>query len=288
MKGPITSALCTLAYAGAAIAQSFPTCQIADRVEVPPWEIHAGYSCPEDVQTPKPEAVDVAMIEGGGGLMFLQTGIGEVDLTGGYSFWEILDDAGIDLPARLGSVYLRPSLTIRTSGGTSYRAEAWPGFYSEIQDVGSDDIYVPFCLSVIQSFNPSFSGLLGVQVSPGFQRTYDPRLGVRVAPSESAFIDIMYPESRIVWSSYDGWELQVGVKIDQPEEFSLPEDDLRKAIIYTETRTYVAIVQPLVSGLRMVYRAGVASGRSYDFEQGYGDVDQDSGYVLSIGLTGSL
>lgn len=272
-----------------AIAQGdYPICQIMDRVETPAWEVRAGYLTEEEIDQPTADKSGVISIEGGGGIAYFQTGLGDFDITGDYSLWHFTSSGGIDLPDQVGSATLQLTHTLRSWAGQGLRIDLRPGFYGDPGDAGSDDLFIPFGVAGISTINPQLSTLLGLNIYPDFDRVADPVFGLRYAPNESLMVDAMYPHSRLVLVTSGGWEFELGVRILRQLEFQLEEDDPRERLIIEESRAYVGMVQPLPSGLNLTYRLEHVFGRSIGFDSNFPESDQDSGISVSVGLMGSL
>ena len=278
-----------LGLAGQIYAQgNYPFCQILDRTDIPPWELHAGYVTREEVSEPGGDDLGIFEMKGRGGLAYYRTGYGDFDITSQFDIFAFMGDGGIDLPDQVASLNLNGSYIRRNEQGQAMKLDVAPGIYSDIEDLSADDFFVPMTLSGIQALNPQISGLLGIAVYPGFEREFDPRFGIRWVPSDSVAIDLMYPESKVTISPALGWDVYAGVKIHSFAQYQLEEDDEREALTYEETRFYVGLNQPYTDTVRIQYQIGIVSERSLDFVHQSDEMDVDDGYFLSIGLSGML
>lgn len=280
------SLLLCIALPASAFAQgSYPFCQILDRVESPPWEVHFGYTAEAEVQNTR-DKFGMARLDGGGALGYFRTGIGDFDIGGSYELIAFSSDGGLDLPDALGSASLNGRYVWRNPEGQAFRLSASPGFRSDMKEITTDALFIPLEFMAIQSFSPEISGQIGVAVFPWYEELFDPRFGIRWAPDESLVLDFMYPESKIVFSPRDGWDLYAGVRVDNTAEWKL--DDRRDHILLDETRAFIGVNQPLSQDVRLMYQAGYVFNREVDFKDVQGETDVDDALFLRVGIGGSL
>jgi hypothetical protein len=277
-----------VAAATAHAQQNFPYCQILDRVDEPAWQAHVEYVAGADVDDPQGDDFSVTSLRGGGGLYYWRTGAGDVDLSGHYLVSWLSDDGGIGLPDQVADVHVDAAYVWRRWDGSAVRFTASPGVYSDLKDPGFSDVFVPFEVVGVQAFNDRLSGLLGVAIYPGFDRHFDPRFGVRYAVDDAWSVDVMYPESRVLYRPSAGWEVYAGIRNEAVAEFNLDSDDDRDSFQYDETRVYAGVHAPLGDLLRIMVRAGWALNRTADFGRGQPARDVDDAMFLSAGVGGAL
>jgi hypothetical protein len=270
-----------------ALAQgNYPFCQILDRVDAPPWEVHGGYLTSADVDEEGGDDFGILGVEGGGGLAYFQTGYGDIDLTGSYEVQAFTADGGIGLPDHLGAVALNGAYIWRNPDGRAVKVTASPGFRSDLEEMTSEAFYIPISFSVIRSFSPVLSGYIGVAVYPWYEQYFDPRFGIRWAIHESLLLDLMYPESKLSLSPEDGWDMYAGLRINNMPQWTIEDD--RESIMIDETRAYVGVNHPVTSELRMMYQVGLVFNRSVDFAKEQEESNVDDAFYVRVGVGGAL
>lgn len=273
--------------AQASAQTTYPYCQIVDGTEIPAWIAAADYTASSRVEGDGGKDVAVWHIGGGGGLYYLRTEYGDVDFTGWYDIWAWDGSGGINLPDQTAALRLRADYTYRTMAGTALRVGLKPGFYGDLGEVSFDSFFLPFEVLAIQSFNPQISGAIGIAVYPGFDRVFDPRFGVRIAPVEEMRVDVMYPESRVTYRPAI-WEVYAGVRHEAVNEFRLEEDDPRDLFGVRETRAYVGGAWPVNDVVRMLAEIGMAFNREFDFKNRAPSRDIEDAWFIKIGVGGAL
>ncbi len=283
----IALALATFAAHAASGQENYPYCQILDRVDVPAWEVHAGYDTQAEPQNSADE-FSVSRVNGGGGLLYLRGDYGALDITGNYDARFFSGDGGIGLPDNVYDLHLGLAYIARNMNGQAARIAMSPGFYSELGDISTDDSFIPFDVRGIQTINEQFSLYLGVAVFPGFEETIDPRFGARYAPTDEWLLDIAYPESRVTYSPQPELDIYAGIKGDQTSEWKLDDDNELDTMRYNEIRAYLGVEAPIAEDLRLLCQAGGVFDRSFDFEDGFVPYDIDDAWFISIGLGSAL
>lgn len=263
-----------------------PFCQILDRYDMPPWFAQAGYTAAAGVD--EGDEIAVLRLQGGGGLAYARTGIGDFDLTGRYRLDFLTDDGGLGLPDHYGAVWLGGSYILRRSDGYAGKLDIAPGLYTDFDDLSGDDVAFPFTVSLIRSVHEQLSVLAGLAVFPGFERSWDPRLGARWSPVSQLTFDLMYPESRVTLYPQEGWEVYAGVGLDRTSQFALDEDDEREALLLEETRWSLGLSHPLGDGLRMTWEAGLVMNRRLEFARHGSDRDVEDAYNFTVGIGAAL
>ena len=234
------------------------------------------------------DPIEIIGIAGRGGLAYVRTDAGDFDLTGTYELNFLTDDGGIDLPNQYGRAFVTGSYILRRADGISWKLDASPGLYSDFEDFSAEDFAIPFGASVIRAFSDQMSGIVGLAFYPGFERNIDPRLGLRWALMEQLTIDMMYPESRILFNPVEAWDVYASVHIDRVSEYTLEEDDNRDALLFEETRWAFGLRHPLGEDLRMTWEAGFLRNRSVDFAHHGEKRDIDDGIYFSVGVGAAL
>lgn len=268
--------------------EEYPYCQILDRVDEPAWQAHVGYVGQAKVRDPNGSDVGLYQLRGGGGLYYWRTAAGDIDLSGAYDVTAFDGSGGIDLPDQVAALRLNASYTWRQWDGAAVKVDVFPGIYSDLKDLGFDDLYMPFQVLGIQAFNPQLSGVLGVAIYPGFSRSFDPRFGVRYAVSDELSVDVMYPESRVTYHPAEQWDLYAGLRNNPVAEFRLEDGDDRDAFEYDEARAYLGVNAPLNDVVRVMAQLGWTLSRSVDFDRVQPARDVQDAFFVSVGLGGTL
>ncbi|HMP75886.1 MAG TPA: hypothetical protein PKE12_06285 [Kiritimatiellia bacterium] len=280
--------LMTLTAATIAQAQrSLPFCQFLDGAEAPSWEAHVSHTTDARVEAPEGRDVAIWSVGGGGGLYYWRTGSGELDLTGAYDLRAFDGSGGIALPDYAAALRLNAAFVMRNWDGSALRITAMPGIYSDLEDISFEDLGLPVEVAGIQAFNPQVSGLIGVALYPGFIRAFDPRFGIRYAPDETLRVDLMYPESRVIFRPA-AVELYAGLRHDAVNEFRLEEDDSRRRMALRETRAFTGVAWLLNDVLRMSVELGYAFNREVDFDKNAPGRDLEEAWQVRLGIGGAL
>jgi hypothetical protein len=267
-------------------AEEYPYCQLMDRTTDPFAEASLTYVAQEKVDggstwgsTEYRAASDLA---------YLRTEYGDLDLGARLYLGVSRGGKAIDMPDRFGELAFRVRWSLRTPQAFTYSVDAYPGLYSDFEDIGFEDFGMPIELSGIQAFSPTLSARLGLAVYPGFERPFDPRAGLRWAPREDLLLDLFYPESRVVWQ-YDRFlALTAGVAFDRVREYQLRDSDGRDRLLFEETRWYVGTNYRLNDMLLLMGRVGLVRNREIDFAHDSEASSLDDGFYITIGLGGLL
>lgn len=288
MKRSIACGLLALASTPVLAQQDFPYCQILDRVDEPAWQARLGWVADADVEAPTGKEFGQQKVSGGGGLYYWRTSLGDIDLAGAYDVTFYDGGGGIDLPDRTAALRLDAGSVWRWWDGSAVKVNVYPGIYSDLRDPGFEDLAVPFQVLGIQAFNPQVSGVLGFAIYPGFDRSFDPRFGVRVAASDQLSVDVMYPESRVLFRPAVNWDLYAVLRNEAVAQFQLEDDDPRDSFRSEETRVYVGLNAPVSAELRAMGRLGWVMNRSVDFGRAQAARDVGDAFFVELGVGGTL
>jgi hypothetical protein len=283
----LPAACAALAAAAAATAQTrYPHCQIVDRLAEPLALAEMGYVTREDLGSGEG---DLGFVEerAGAHLGFALAGPMELDLAAALNLWIAVGDEQIETPGTLGQVFVRGRMDVRTARGFTLRLEGQPGFYGEIDAWGSGAFFIPFGLSGIHAVNDALSLQIGMTVYPDFDRLVDPVVGMRAALGSRAWLDLFYPESRLVWQAASSFSLLAGLAFNKALEFDLG-DDPRDRFRLEDTRAYVGGDVRMTESLQLALRAGIAFDRRIEWDGLEPDGrEPDSGFFASAGLAGA-
>ena len=265
----------------------YPYDLILDRVDVPAWEVRASHDTAAEPKD-SPDEFSVTRVNGGGGLLYLRGEYGMLDVSGSYDARFFSSDGGIGIPNQVYDFHLGLAYVARTTSGQAVRLAAFPGFYSELGDISTDDTFIPFDVRGIQTISDDFSLYLGLAVLPGFEQTFDPRFGVRFAPTEEWLVDLAYPETRVTYTPQHELDIYAGIKVDNTSEWKLDDDDVLESMRYNESRAFVGVDSPITEELRLLCQAGFVFNRSMDFADGLPEYDVDDAWFISVGVGSPL
>ena len=253
---------------------------------LPLWQMHGSYLLDADVDEVGADHFGVVGFDGGGGLAYFRTDYGDFDFTGDYDLQIFTADGGIGLPDQLGAFALNGTYVGRNAEGQAMKLTVSPSLRSDLEPLDFDSFYVPLSFTAIQSFSPDVSGQIGVAIFPWFEQLFDPLFGIRWAIADYLVLDLMYPESKLVFMPEEDWDLYAGIKISNTPEWHL--DDDRKSIMIDETRAYFGVNHPLDGEVRMMYQAGLIFNRSVDFDRLDRESTVKDAMFISVGVGGSL
>ena len=279
----------TLASVGLAQETNTPTapyCQILDRTDNLSWQAVAGYVAEEDVQGSGYNfgLVDVKV---GAALAYYRTGIGDVDVKAGFDGFAILENGGLDLPQQVGALAADVQWVHRWMNGLAVQVEAWPGFYSDFEDLSGEDVFVPFEVAGVYAVNVNLAALAGARIYPDFDQTLVPHAGLRYALGNNLLLDLFYPDSRITFSPNETCDLYAGLGFRNYLEYQLEEGDPRNRLLLDEDRVYVGIDKAVSDQLQVMLQVGQVFNREIDFDSGTeagGDVGD--ALFVRVGLGG--
>ena len=189
------------------------------------------------------------------------------------------DSAGLDLPDQLLRLAIDAGWTRRLPTGVSFQARVQPGLYTDIEKVDGDAVSLPFSLSVIRSFNPGLSGILGLSIRPGFDLVVMPLLGLEWEAAETLRVEAGLPSSRITWFAFDRVMTYAGLDWDNTTYYV--EDGrqyARDEMTVEDFRLYWGLTWRLSDQLHLSGELGEVFARNVEFD-GRGAIPDDSADV---------
>jgi hypothetical protein len=290
-RGIATAAVAAagLLWAGAPAAAQMSDrlyCQILDQTDEPLWQVGAGYVTREKVRAPWGNDFGLVETQARSGIAYLPTAIGDFDLRGRYEGMFFAGSGGLDLPDFAGQLNLDARWIYRTEFGLAGRVGVEPGFYSDFEDLTQDDFFIPVKLAAIQALTPELSGLVGLDLYPGFDRTVYARAGVRWNVYDTVLVDLFYPESRVSYAPSDLLRFYAGMGIRSYPEFQLADGDERKRLRYDETRWYGGARFAMSDATHFFVEGGRSVDRSIRFEEAVQSGSVDNAFFCTVGLGG--
>jgi len=267
-----------------------PYCQILDGTRTPVYRVALGYTTAERFEGYDRSGL-LELDADWQGAYFRDILWGNIDTAFGLRTALILDSVGLQLPDQLVGLWLRGRWTLRTIEGTAFRVGARPGLYSDAEELSGDGLYVPFHLAAIQSFSPELSGIVGVEVRPGFDREFFPIAALAWQPSPLVRVEVGVPESRLEWSVAQYWTAHAGFLWNN-ETFALREkgDYDRQSITVEDYTGSVGVSYAVSDSVSIRFDLGRRWHRSVSFEKPADglaqDVDIDEGTFVRLAAVG--
>lgn len=190
---------------------------------------------------------------------------GDIDISLSALNVQFLDtaDVTVDLPRQLTSIEIDVGWTWRSADGVACQLRVAPGIYSTLEEVNSDLFMMPFSCSMIRSFAPDLSGVIGVEIRPGFERSIIPIIGLEWEANEVLRVSARLPEARVTcffardWSSYLGLDWQ---------SMSYLLHDGRDLVTMEDFRAYLGVSYRVSYDFRITAEVGGAIDRSLKFD----------------------
>lgn len=278
--------LLALGHHVSAQVMDYPYCQIADRITEPAWHAELGYIPSSEVNDRSSVAVtewDAAV-----GMYYMPTDVGTIDVRARHRGRGFGGRGGINLPAQVGELLIDASWTIRQYNGLSIRLNVKPGIYSDFEDIGGQDLFVPFGGTAIYAFNELLSAQAGLNIYPGFDRYLDPVLGFRASIYDVLLVDLGYPETRVTYTQDDLWQVHVGYTVARYPEYQLEKDDARDRLRIDEDRLFFRWNYAAFYDAQLVIESGIVMNRSFDYDFGGRESEVDDSLYFRVGLSAML
>ena len=249
-------------------------CQILDDISGPVYQVGMGYISKSRFEGSSGKHGKSAFLEMDGDWAFAyfrDVIFGDVDLNFRLRSILFTDSAGkVRLPGQVAKIALDTGWTARYENGMAVQARAVPGIYSDMEEIGSDDIFIPFSLSLIRAYNPQLSGIAGFEIRPGFETSIMPLIGVEWEINDVLKLDARLPESRLVWFAHRDWTTQLGFEWHNMS-FGLGDD--RDQITVEDYRAYWGLTCRISDQLEFTGELGRVFERSVEFKERAADAD---------------
>jgi len=209
-------------------------------------------------------------------------GGGEMDFNLAVRDILFLDSAGLDLPNQLGIVALDSGFTLRNGSGTAVQIRLKPGLYTDLDEIDTDSFYLPVSFTLIRAFNRDFSGMVGLDVRPEFDRLLMPIVGVAWKISDDFRLEAGLPRSRFQWAVMPELKAYVALEWDNTS-FHLRESSEgdERMMTVEDMRAYGGVQYRVSDILQFKGEIGSVFNRSVEFDSHTdGKVDvEDSVFV---------
>lgn len=197
----------------------------------------------------------------------------------------------VPLPDQFGRLALLLEWVWRLPEGPALAVGGTPGIYSDLERLGANSFYAPFSLRAIQCFNRSLSGVLGVEVRPGFDRRMVPIVGLDWTVARWLFLRTAVPESRLVWRISSAWETHIVAEWESTS-YGLRDESRtgQNQVTLEDFRAWWGATFQPQRDLQFTLDVGSASGRSVRFTDADSgqdnDVAIDRQWLVRFGLGG--
>ncbi len=216
--------------------------------------------------------------------------LGDIDIGFDGRFRMLTYPARLQLPDRLVALAVDVGWTWRYVNDTALQVRLQPGFYSNMERLEFDALFVPFSAVGVLRLLDSCSAMVGMRIRPGFERVLMPVIGVAWEPVPEVRVEAMLPDSRVEVFWTRDWSTHVRFAWAS-ETYQLHEDGnfQRDAITVEDYRAAVGATRRITDELYVSGEVGTAFGRSIEFRGKGGptqSVDIDPSPFVRIALAG--
>jgi hypothetical protein len=299
MKQPVSVAIClclVLSCCGAARAGTQPImlgqgeCQILDAVTEPIYEVGLSIVPNSSVG----ESGDTALVELDARwdvAYFRDVLYADLDLAFEFSGILVTDSAGLQLPDQLVQLNLDAGLAWRFVGGTALQFGLKPGIYSDFEEVSADALAFPSSLALIQSFDPTVSGIIGLELRPSFETKIMPLIGVAWQPLDVLRVEAGLPRSRLSCVFNNAWSGHLGLTWNNVSYQLREKGDFdRKRLEVEDFRLYAGATRRLSDLLQITGEIGHRFDRQFEFRYTTDDlprkVEVEDAFYIRVGVGG--
>ncbi len=188
----------------------------------------------------------------------------------------LTDSAGARLPGQVGAFVLDAGATWRLINGMSLEARVRPGFYTDLESLGSDAFRMPFSGVVRGPLNPHLAGMLGLEIRPSFERTVMPVIGLGWRIHPRLLLKAALPESRLTYYATHALTVYGGLDWSSTT-YALSESGAngRNDLTIEDFRLYGGFGFALNGERHLGLELGEAFDRSFEFDRSRGGIDRD-------------
>jgi hypothetical protein len=194
------------------------------------------------------------------------------------------DSVGLGLPDQLAAFALDAGWTFRRADGLAFQVRGRPGLYSDLEGSVSDMFHVPFSLAAIRSFDERLSGIIGLDVRPGFEMPVMPRLGLAWEVFDTVRLEAGLPAGKLTWLVAADWSTHLAFEW-RNTSFDLEDD--HDQITVEDFRASWGLTRRLYEDLYLGGELGYVFERSVEFgEEFTEEVEVEDRMVFRFGLNG--
>lgn len=264
-----------------------PECPIADAEPRTAGFFEVGLISRQRVQGDNQGTFGMVETRGAAEVAYFYGSAGPFWMTGIVNLWMPIGGELADLPYQLGQLAILAQGDYRTWSGLTVRGELQPGIYSDLTTVNDRALAFPFGLHLIQAINPDVALQGGVRVTPGFNRRFDPVLGVRMKTRDFQ-IDLFYPESSLLWQVGPDLTFLAQAAIRREYDFHINDPERNHRFRMKENRVTLGGDYALADNLLLMLRAGLIFDRGIAFKTNdiqSKDVDDAIFFSVGAGVT---
>lgn len=200
---------------------------------------------------------------------------GDINMSLRFHSKVFVDDADINLPYQVAKLAVDSDWTWRFEGGTALRIRLAPGIYSDFEDLGSEDIYMPFSMALIHSFHTKLSGMAGFEIRPDFRREIMPIIGLAWEVSDSVRFDARLPESKLIIYPNKNFNVYAGFAWNNTSyNLNDPEGQDREQLTVEDYRLYGGLTVNVSTTFQINAEAGSIFNRTAQFGNRDSDTDE--------------
>ena len=237
----------------------------------PIYEISAGYI--PDSGFGSRERNESAVLEIGAdwNIAFYRPSAGsEIEIGLKFSERTFFGKTWLSLPDQVAAIAVDLEWVAGYSGDKFFKLGFEPGIYSDLEDISGKSMFVPVSLSFGKKFRSDFSGEIGLQVRPQFDRQLIPLVGIDWAITDKVEFELAFPESRFDWYFGDGWNVNMCFMWDNVSYRLEGDTHDRGLITFEEMRYSGGIGRRIASDLHIGVDVGRIAGRKVEFENAGG------------------
>lgn len=235
------------------------------------------------------------------GTTFLETGFdlsfarldnvigGGLTFGAGFDSLFFLGDSDASLPDQVASMTFALDWSRQSGGGVGGMICLRPGYYSDIEEMGSDAFFVPFQVALTKRFSRNFAAMAGLWVRFGFERVLLPSAGFAWQVSDGIRLDAMLPSSRLT-IEFSDVTLYAGFEWNNTSyALSKEKQPGRKTITIEDFRWSGGLIFPLEGHSEFFFGVGSSYDREIEFDLRQGSnkkIDVEDQIVVTAGLRG--
>ena len=199
--------------------------------------------------------------------------------------------ADLDLPDQVAVLALGLGWTWHYADKFSLQTRFEPGFYTDIEEFGSDAIYYPFSLALAHGFTPVLDGVVGLTIRPDFERVVMPIIGVNWEISNLVHLMAQLPESRLEYFATANWNIYAGFNWENTSYALRKQGDFdREQITIEDLRFFGGLGYRINDELQVALEVGEIFDRDVEFDrvaEGMPtDVEIEDAFLLRVAIIG--
>lgn len=190
-------------------------------------------------------------------------------LGGGYGNKHIDSSASAHLPRDLHAMYVETGVTWLINDRSFMSLKAFPGIYSDFQEINGDDVRVPFLALGGYTFDNGLSLVGGFVYRFGYHSgKYIPALGVSYQPNQDWKLDLVWPRPALTRTVSPRLQLYIAGDFAS-DEYELKDHAFgAKALKYSDYKAMGGASYILFPDVRISASAGYAFARQFMFYDG--------------------